>query len=264
MTGPGNRREPLEIRAGPEAGGTAPVPGGRTPAMLELADIRKSFRLGPVEVEVLRGIDLRVEPGDLMSIMGPSGSGKSTLMNILGLLGRPTSGSYRLNGRDVATMNDRELSTFRNENIGFVFQSFNLLGHLTALENVALPLVYRGSSRRAARRRAVDILEKVAMADRLDHRPDQLSGGQKQRVAIARALVGTPSVVLADEPTGALDSDTAEEVMQLLIHLNREERVAVVIITHDPTVSLQCRRRALIRDGSLLEEAAEAREAGAA
>ena len=232
--------------------------------MLELADIRKSFRLGPVEVEVLKGVDLRVEDGDLMSIMGPSGSGKSTLMNILGLLGRPTSGSYRIGGRDVSTMNDRELSAFRNENIGFVFQSFNLLGHLTALENAALPLVYRGLGRRETRRRARDILEKVGMGDRLDHRPDQLSGGQKQRVAIARALAGKPSAVLADEPTGALDSDTAEEVMQLLIRLNREEGVAVVIITHDPTVSLKCRRRALIRDGELLEDRREAGQDGAA
>ena len=232
--------------------------------MLELADIRKSFRLGPVEVEVLKGVDLRVEAGDLISIMGPSGSGKSTLMNILGLLGRPTSGSYRVGGRDVSTMNDRELSAFRNAHVGFVFQSFNLLGHLTALENAALPLVYRGLGRRETRRRARDILEKVGMGDRLDHRPDQLSGGQKQRVAIARALAGTPSAVLADEPTGALDSDTAEDVMQLLIRLNREEGVAVVIITHDPTVSLKCRRRALIRDGELLEDRREAGQDGAA
>ncbi|MDE0649539.1 MAG: ATP-binding cassette domain-containing protein, partial [Gammaproteobacteria bacterium] len=155
--------------------------------MLELAGIRKSFRLGPVEVEVLKGVDLRVEAGDLMSIMGPSGSGKSTLMNILGLLGRPSSGAYRVGGRDVSTMNDRELSAFRNRHIGFVFQSFNLLGHLTALENAALPLVYRGAGRRESRRRARDILEKVGMSDRLDHRPDQLSGGQKQRGAMARA-----------------------------------------------------------------------------
>ena len=232
--------------------------------MLELADIRKTFRLGPVEVEVLKSVDLSVEAGDLMSIMGPSGSGKSTLMNILGLLGRPTSGSYRVGGRDVSTMNDRELSAFRNRHIGFVFQSFNLLGHLTAQENAALPLVYRGLAQREVRRRAQDMLEKVGMADRLDHRPDQLSGGQKQRVAIARALVGTPSAVLADEPTGALDSDTAEEVMQLLMRLNREEGVAVVVITHDPTVSLQCRRRALIRDGELLEDRREAAESGAA
>ena len=232
--------------------------------MLRLAGIRKSFRLGPVEVEVLKGVDLCVEAGEFMSIMGPSGSGKSTLMNILGLLGRPTSGAYRLDGRDVLTMDDRELSAFRNAHIGFVFQSFNLLGHLTALENAALPLVYRGAGRRESRRRAQDILEKVSMGDRLDHRPDQLSGGQKQRVAIARALAGTPSAVLADEPTGALDSDTAEEVMQLLIRLNREEGVAVVINTHDPTVSRQCRRRLLVRDGELLEDPRETEPADAA
>ncbi len=231
--------------------------------MLELVDIRKSYRLGPVEVEVLKGVSLSVETGDLLSIMGPSGSGKSTLMNILGLLGRPSGGCYRISGRDVSTMSDRELSAFRNEHIGFVFQSFNLLGHLTALENAALPLVYRGLSRREIRRRAQDILEKVGMGDRLDHRPDQLSGGQKQRVAIARALAGTPSAVLADEPTGALDSDTADEVVRLLIRLNREERVAVVIITHDPVISMQCRRRALIRGGILLETGGEAQESPA-
>ena len=228
-------------------------------SMLELVDICKTYRLGPVEVEVLKGARLQVEAGDLMSIMGPSGSGKSTLMNIVGLLGRPTSGTYRLDGRDVTTLNDRALSTFRNAHIGFVFQAFNLLGHLTALENAALPLVYRGLGRREMRRRARDILGKVGMGDRLDHRPDQLSGGQKQRVAIARALVGTPSVVLADEPTGALDSDTAEEVMRLMIRLNEEEGIAVVIITHDPVVSMQCRRRALIRDGVLFEDTGAAR-----
>ena len=224
--------------------------------MLRLAGVRKAYSLGPVEVEVLKDIRLDVEAGDLLSIMGPSGSGKSTLMHILGLLGRPTTGAYLLGGRDVSTMNDRQLSAFRNAHVGFVFQSFNLLGHLSALENAALPLVYRGLGRREAQRRARDILEKVGLGDRLDHRPDQLSGGQKQRVAIARALAGRPSAVLADEPTGALDSDTADEVMQLLIQLNREEQVAVVIITHDPLVSMQCRRRALIRDGVLFEDGA--------
>ena len=223
-------------------------------ALLRLSDVRMAYTLGPVEVDVLNGIHLDVEAGDLLSIMGPSGSGKSTLMHILGLLGRPTGGSYLIEGRDVSTMNDRELSALRNTHIGFVFQSFNLLGHLSALENAALALAYRGLGRREARHRARDILEKVGMGDRLNHRPDQLSGGQKQRVAIARALAGQPSVVLADEPTGALDSDTADDVMQLLIRLNREERVAVVIITHDPVVSMHCRRRALIRDGVLLED----------
>ena len=207
-------------------------------------------------------MSLRVGEGDLVSIMGPSGSGKSTLMNVMGLLGRPSSGIYRIDGRDVSTMNDGEVSNFRNTHIGFVFQSFNLLGHMTALENTALPLVYRGLGRREVRRRAAEILEKVGMGQRLDHSPDQLSGGQKQRVAIARALVGTPSAVLADEPTGALDSDTADEVMQLLIRLNQEERIPVVIITHDPVISMQCRRRTLIRDGILLEDERDMAENG--
>ena len=225
-------------------------------------DIGKTYRLGPVEVEALKGVHLNVAAGDFLSIMGPSGSGKSTLMNILGLLGRQTSGSYLLGGRDVSTMNDRELSVFRNANIGFVFQSFNLLGHLTAQENVALPLVYRGAGRRETRRRARAILEKVGMGDRLDHKPDQLSGGQKQRVAIARALVGDPAVVLADEPTGALDANTADEVMRLLTRLNQEDGIAIVIITHDPVISMKCARRILIRGGALLED--ESRPQGAA
>ena len=228
----------------------------RTPEMLELVDVHKTYRLGPVEVEVLTGVRLKVAAGGLLSIMGPSGSGKSTLMHILGLLGHPTRGSYLLNGREVSTMNDRELSTFRNAHIGFVFQAFNLLGRMTALENVAIPLVYRGLGQREFRTRARAILEKVGMGDRLNHKPDQLSGGQKQRVAIARALVGEPTVVLADEPTGALDSVTADEVMRLLIRLNHEERITIVIITHDPAISLQCTRRALIRDGVLLEDGA--------
>ena len=223
--------------------------------MLRLVDVNKSFRLGTLTVEVLRGVDLEVAAGDMLSIMGPSGSGKSTLMNIIGLLGRPTAGSYYLNGRDVMSMNDRELSAFRNANIGFVFQSFNLLEHLTALENVAVPLVYRGLGRASIRRRSRAILEKVGMGDRLGHKPDQLSGGQKQRVAIARALVGEPSVVLADEPTGALDSDTADEVMESLIRLNREELITIVIITHDPLIARQCARKTLIRDGALFEVA---------
>ena len=223
--------------------------------MLRLVDVNKSFRLGTLTVEVLRGVDLEVAAGDMLSIMGPSGSGKSTLMNIIGLLGRPTAGSYYMNGRDVMSMNDRELSAFRNANIGFVFQSFHLLEHLTALENVAVPLVYRGLGRASIRRRSRAILEKVGMGDRLGHKPDQLSGGQKQRVAIARALVGEPSVVLADEPTGALDSDTADEVMESLIRLNREELITIVIITHDPLIARQCARKTLIRDGALFEAA---------
>ena len=221
--------------------------------MLHLVDIEKSFKLGTLTVEALRGVSLDVASGDLLSIMGPSGSGKSTLMNIVGLLGKPTAGSYLLNGRDVSAMKDRELSAFRNANIGFVFQSFNLLDYLTALENVALPLVYRGLGRGEIRRRARAILGKVGMGERLGHKPNQLSGGQKQRVAIARALVGKPAVVLADEPTGALDSDTADEVMQLLLRLNRDERITILIITHDPLIARECTRQAQIHDGVLHE-----------
>ena len=222
--------------------------------MLQLTDITKTYQLGTVTVEVLRGVSLDVQEGDLLSIMGPSGSGKSTLMNIIGLLGRQSAGSYLLNGRDVSTMKDRELSAFRNINIGFVFQSFNLLDHLTAQENVAVPLVYRRMGRGEMQRRAAAMLEKVGMGERMDHRPDQLSGGQKQRVAIARALVGNPTVVLADEPTGALDSDTAEEVMRLLVGLNRSEGITILIITHDPGVAARCARRAVIHGGHLTEE----------
>ena len=223
--------------------------------MLRLVDIGKSYRLGTLGVEVLRGVNLEVAEGDLLSIMGASGSGKSTLLNIIGLLGKPTAGSYFLNGRDVLSMNDDTLSSFRNASIGFVFQSFNLLDRLTALENVGVPLVYRGLGRGPIRSRARTMLEKVGMGDRIGHRPDQLSGGQKQRVAIARALVGGPSVVLADEPTGALDSDTANEVMDLLIQLNVEERVTILIITHDAAIARRCTRQSTIGDGVLREGA---------
>ena len=223
--------------------------------MLRLVDIEKSYRLGTLSVEVLRGVNLEVAEGDLLSIMGASGSGKSTLLNIIGLLGKPTTGSYFINGRDVLSMNDHTLSSFRNANIGFVFQSFNLLDRLTALENVGVPLVYRGLGRGSIRRRARTMLEQVGMGDRLDHRPDQLSGGQKQRVAIARALVGEPSVVLADEPTGALDADTANEVIDLLIQLNVEERITILIITHDAAIARRCTRQATIGDGLLCERA---------
>ncbi len=221
--------------------------------MLKLTDIRRSYRIGPVTTEVLRGVDLEVEAGDLMSIMGPSGSGKTTLMNIIGLLDRPSSGGCVLDGRDISGLRDDELSALRSRYIGFVFQSFHLLPQLTALKNVCLPLVYRGTGRPEMRRRALDILERVGMADRTGHRPDQLSGGQKQRVAIARALVGEPALLLADEPTGALDTDTADEVMSLLRRLNEERGITILIITHDPSVADLCARRTRIRDGRLFE-----------
>ncbi|MXW21312.1 MAG: ABC transporter ATP-binding protein [Gammaproteobacteria bacterium] len=221
--------------------------------MLKLADIRRSYSVGEVAAEVLRGVDLEVGEGDLLSIMGPSGSGKTTLMNIIGLLDRPDSGACILNGRDVQGLRDDELSALRNRHIGFVFQSFHLLPQLTALENVCLPLVYRGAPRSRMSKLAGGILERVGMADKTGNRPDQLSGGQKQRVAIARALVGDPALVLADEPTGALDADTASEVMALLGRLNAEQGITILIITHDPSVAGQCRRQTRILNGRLIE-----------
>ena len=222
--------------------------------MLRLADIGKTYDIGPVSMEILQAVHLEVIEGDLLSIMGPSGCGKSTLMNIMGLLDRPTSGSYLLKGREVSSMNDDELSAFRNASIGFVFQSFHLLHRLTAAENVGLPLVYRGLGSREISERSREVLGKVGMQDRADHKPSQLSGGQQQRVAIARALVGEPTIVLADEPTGALDTRTGQEIMQLLRDLNAEERLTVVIITHDRKIARQCTRCTRIVDGVLHEE----------
>ena len=221
---------------------------------LQLVDINKSYRIGPVTTEVLRGINLDVSLGDLISIMGPSGSGKTTLMNTIGLLDRPTSGSYFFNGHDVANLNDKRLSALRGRYVGFVFQSFHLLPQLTALDNVALPLVYQGVNRSQMKKRALEVLEKVNMGDRTGHRPNQLSGGQKQRVAIARALVVRPALLLADEPTGALDPDTANDVMVLLKQMNSEQNVTIMIITHDPAVARQCERQLRIDNGQLIEE----------
>ena len=234
--------------------------GGRNdtrapPPMLGLVDIRKSYVTGPVATEILRGVRLDVRKGDLVSIMGPSGCGKSTLVNIIGLLDRATSGSYFLNGREIGAMSDNELSALRNASIGFVFQSFHLLPRLTAWENVALPLAYRGLGAAARRRRAHAMLEKVGVGDRAGHRPGELSGGQRQRVAIARALVGEPHLLLADEPTGALDAETGREIMRLFIELNAAERLTAVIITHDREVARQCARCVRVVDGVLSETA---------
>lgn len=222
--------------------------------MIRLEDIRKSYRVGPVTVEVLNGVSFEVHAGDLMSIMGPSGCGKSTLMNVIGLLDRPTGGAYFLNGRDTAAMDDDELSEARNANIGFVFQSFHLLPRLTAAQNAGLPLIYRGEPGRRIDRLAREALDRVGMADRAEHRPNQLSGGQQQRVAVARALIGAPSVILADEPTGALDPDTGREIMDMFERLSSEERMAVVIVTHSPEVSQRCGRRARVEAGLVREE----------
>ena len=222
--------------------------------MIQLDDIRKSYRLGPVTVDVLKGISLAVDGGDLLSIMGPSGCGKSTLLNILGLLDRPSSGDYRLGENNVVALNDDQVSAVRNANIGFVFQSFHLLPRMSAAANVGLPLVYRGLPEAEVRERALEALDRVSMADRAGHRPNELSGGQQQRVAVARALVGDPALILADEPTGALDPQTGREVMDLFEGLSANG-IAVVIVTHDPGVAERCQRRTHIEDGLLHEGA---------
>ncbi len=221
--------------------------------MIQIHDLRKSYHIGPLEMEILKGIDLTVEEGELLSIVGTSGCGKSTLMNIMGLLDVASSGSYLLEGRDVSQFSDREQSATRNQKIGFVFQHFYLLSRLTALDNVALPLIYRGAGEREQRQCSERMLEKVGMAHRQHHRPTELSGGEQQRVAIARAFVGNPSIIFADEPTGALDTKVGREIMDLFFTLNDEEDVTVVIITHDPGIARQCKRTVRMNDG-LLED----------
>ncbi|MBX6381714.1 MAG: ABC transporter ATP-binding protein [Microbispora sp.] len=228
--------------------------GRGTPAF-EAVGLARSYRLdGGVTVDALRGVDLRVEQGEFVAIVGPSGSGKSTLMHLLGCLDRPTSGTLRVNGVDVATLDDSGLADLRNRTIGFVFQSFHLLARTSALDNVALPLVYRGVPRAERRERARRALEAVGLGHRLTHRPSQMSGGEQQRVAVARALVGDPRVLLADEPTGNLDSRNGEEVMGLLERLN-EGGVAVVLVTHDAEVAARARRRIHVRDGRIERDA---------
>ena len=219
-------------------------------ALIELEDLRKTYRLGDVALEVLRGISLRVAAGDMLALMGASGSGKSTLMNILGFLDTPTSGRYLLAGEDVSRLSRDARADARNNRIGFVFQSFNLLPRMSALRNVMLPLEYgRGVPARGARQRAEAMLERVGLADRMGHQPSQLSGGQQQRVAIARALVNRPSILFADEPTGNLDSRTGAEVLEMFRRLNEEEGLTVVLVTHDAGVSAHARRVVHIRDG---------------
>jgi putative ABC transport system ATP-binding protein len=223
---------------------------GAVPA-LEAVDVTRSYRLEGVTVEALRGVSLTVEQGDYAAVVGPSGSGKSTLMHLLGALDRPTTGTLLVGGRDVSTLGEDELADLRNRTIGFVFQAFQLLARTSAVDNVGMPLVYRGARRAERRARARAALERVGMGHRLDHRPNELSGGEQQRVAIARALVGEPQVLLADEPTGNLDTRNGAEVMALLEQLNREQGVAVVIVTHDLEVAARARRQVRVRDGLL-------------
>jgi putative ABC transport system ATP-binding protein len=216
--------------------------------MIVATGITRSYDLGGVTVDALRGVSLTIGEGDYVAIVGASGSGKSTLMHLLGALDRPTSGTLVIDGRDVSTLGPSEMARLRNETIGFVFQSFHLLPRTTARDNVALPLVYRGTGRRERRERAAAMLDRVGLAHRVDHRPNQMSGGEQQRVAIARALITSPSVLLADEPTGNLDSATGQQVLSLLESLNAEG-VAVVLVTHDRDVAARAHRQIVMRDG---------------
>mgnify|MGYP006295336103 CR=1 FL=1 len=225
--------------------------------MIELKDIHKSYQMGPVSVEVLKGATLSIRSGELLSIVGQSGCGKSTLMNIIGLLDSPSAGTYILDGKPVAEMNDKALSEIRNKKIGFVFQQFNLLSKLTALQNVALPLVYRGSPERERILAARKVLEKVGMLEREHHRPTELSGGQQQRVAIARALVGRPAIILADEPTGALDQQVGQEIMDLFVRLNQDEAITIFVITHDMSIARQCKGYVRMQDGIIHDPQAQ-------
>ena len=230
--------------------------------LIEIQEITKIYRMDGVQVHALRGVSLRIWKGELVSIMGPSGSGKTTLMNIIGCLDQPTSGTYFLEGVDVARLSDDQLAEIRNRKIGFVFQNFNLLARTTALENVELPLIYAGAKDR--RRRAIAALEAVGLGDRLHHRPNELSGGQQQRVAIARALVNNPSIILADEPTGNLDSRAGAEILGIFQRLNRELGVTIVLVTHEPDIAAHTNRIVHLRDGRVAadEEVANPRQAG--
>ena len=216
--------------------------------MIEIDNVTKVYQMGEIEVHALRGVSLKIENGECLTIMGPSGSGKSTLMNVLGCLDSPTEGNYHLHDEDVSTLSDTQLAHIRNREIGFVFQTFNLLPRTTALRQVELPLMYAGVGLRERRRRAREALEAVGLGDRTHHKPDELSGGQQQRVAIARALVTDPSIIMADEPTGNLDTKSGEEVLRIFKRLN-EEGITIIFVTHDPEIAEYGSRTIHIRDG---------------
>lgn len=221
--------------------------------VVDAKDLTKVFTMGDVQVHALRGLSVQIKRGEVISIMGPSGSGKSTLMNILGCLDRPTSGEYCLDGESVAALKDEQLAEIRNRKVGFVFQSFNLLPRSTALTNVELPLRYSPPNGKKRRELAKEALIEVGLGDRIGHRPNELSGGQQQRVAIARALVNDPAIVMADEPTGNLDSKSGEEIMDLLMKLNKEKGTTLIIVTHDPEIAEQTQRVIHIRDGMIAD-----------
>ena len=216
--------------------------------LIEAEDLTKVYLMGEIEVHALRGVSLRIAPGEVISIMGPSGSGKSTLMNIIGCLDRPTNGTYHLKGQLIYDLSDDQLAEIRNRMVGFVFQTFNLLGRQTALTNVELPMRYAGVTN-GRRKRAIEALKAVGLGDRIRHRPNELSGGEQQRVAIARSLVNNPAIILADEPTGNLDSKSGEEVMNILLGLNEKHGTTLVFVTHDPEISALTQRVIMLKDG---------------
>ncbi len=216
--------------------------------IIKISDIKRSFLLGTEEIQVLKGINLEIEKGDYVALMGPSGSGKSTLMNILGCLDTPTSGTYILNNKDVSKLTDNQLAEIRNKEIGFVFQTFNLLPRTTAIDNVALPMIYAGKSKNERTQRAEKVLSQVGLQDRMDHHPNQLSGGQRQRVAVARALVNNPSIILADEPTGNLDTKTSIEIMALFDQIHKKGNT-IILVTHEEDIAAHAHRIIRLRDG---------------
>jgi putative ABC transport system ATP-binding protein len=220
-------------------------------AVIQVENVKKIYKMGEVEVPALNGVSFQIQKGEMVAITGPSGSGKSTLMNIIGCLDTPTSGTYILDGVDVSKLNDDEQANIRNKKIGFVFQTFNLLARTPALDQVELPMVYAGAPDR--RQRALAALESVGLKERVHHRPNELSGGQQQRVAIARALVNNPSIILADEPTGNLDSKSGAEIMNIFKTLNRDQGLTVVLVTHDPNIAAQAQRVIRVRDGLLVD-----------
>jgi putative ABC transport system ATP-binding protein len=222
--------------------------------VIRVEDLHKTYRMGDVEVRALRGINLTIKRGEFVAVMGSSGSGKSTFMNILGCLDRPTAGRYFLEEDEVGALSRDAWAHIRNKRIGFVFQGFNLLSRTTALENVELPMMYNGFAGKERHNRAVEVLSLVGLEQRLDHKPNQLSGGQQQRVAIARALVNKPSLVLADEPTGNLDSVTSHDIMMLLQQLNAEQKITIVLVTHEQDIAAYAQRRVLFRDGEIVSD----------